>query len=308
MESEHVFMIPFRTVRIGTLKTFPPRDRRNIPLQFSKETISFSAVLEQKGYNKNAIQFNIPSRGIVLIEAHLKVGCPVIWITFDSDTAERIRRITNMHLETEPASYLDPDSNELAEKRLCIIPIHDPVEESQVEIFYKVVRSIADERNLDFTKIFHELLRSDCNRQLIRCTQYITQLTKFQNSFRTKKDIETETKSAVIVTKTVSENKNEDEHDFIIIASDEEEDSNMDSLSTKLEKKNKKIGSKDVNNTKHRRQADYPSGISSHRSHSYKFQKKEYVAPKRKSSPDLVDFDKNYIPESNRFKHQKFET
>nr|XP_039251264.1 histone-lysine N-methyltransferase EHMT1-like [Styela clava] len=270
------FEIPFRTIRIGSMKSFPAAIS-NSNLKFTKYSMKFKVVLEHK--RNEPIKFVIPTSGIQLLEGYVSRGCPVIWVTTDVQTARRIRKLCGMQSSSHPTPYFDPESKELANRRLSIIPADDPISNKQMSKFRTIVRIIATERKVDWDSVFLELSRMECNDQLMKCTKYISDLTQVQARMKIKQEAEKDPNSPLYVkSESLHELQNANTSEAIVISSDDDDDITKNSDISLSEKENSPI---------HTNSAEIAiseiSGSSEH-----------LITP----SPDIADFDGDKRPET----------
>ncbi|XP_076823890.1 histone-lysine N-methyltransferase EHMT2-like isoform X1 [Clavelina lepadiformis] len=222
--------LEFRTIRLGTLKTFPSKcelitlnkeTRKTKPLVLTEKGFKFLLQLEQDG-GSAGIVIKIAAKHIQSITAYMQRGCPVIWIKPDQICAERIRARCN--LTTRLGPYLDPSSEATAEQEIAIIPSQDPLPfaicHSIQRIFHKIAASCGISKDRFFTQISHK----ENNEKLVQCTVYMDNMENKRMGSAARSSACKKAALSTPITTTASNNKHKTAPTRKILDSDTDSD------------------------------------------------------------------------------------
>uniref|UniRef100_H2Y6Q8 Uncharacterized protein n=1 Tax=Ciona savignyi TaxID=51511 RepID=H2Y6Q8_CIOSA len=166
---------PIRSVRIGSLKTFPVQvddgmdsKKTTIPLHLDESGVKFTVLPEGEVDRDKQITIKISSKRIERVEVYVLRGCPVIYIITDEKMAKSIRRTCNMN--DRMSYFYDPKSNVLAEQHITVITDQDPLPFALAHNIQKIFKQIFKNHGKRMDTSFKVLSQRECNDKLVQCT------------------------------------------------------------------------------------------------------------------------------------------
>lgn len=229
-------MITCRSIRIGSLKTSPSKNK---DVKFTKKGFRFCIDLDSP--RKKTIELVIPAENIKRIEGYLGTGCPLLWVATDAACAARLRKQCGMVKDVYPTPYYDPKSEEIAESRVCLVPLHDPISDEQQLEFRSVLSVIATKRRSTLSSLFNEMNKDVCHDQLVRCTRYISEISALQSTWKLKREKLPDDHASLAIF------QDNNDAESIVISSDNESDDMPDSGVPSKNSEDRTSGTKRIN-------------------------------------------------------------
>jgi len=235
--------LEFRTIRIGTLRTFP-KDVNNVKeaMLFNETGFRFKVQLSSSGSGPY-YDIEMPSEHITKIEAFTGRGCPVMWITPSKTLATEIR--SKFGLDDPNGWYLDPNSKrDKAETRIAVVVAVDPIPFEETQSLKKIFNKIAQKINIHPDAFYVKMTHRECNDELVRCTLFMDKVEALEKKGKIKgvvpKHNQDDVKKPKIVKMSVKTTENGEKITTTVQDNDDEPSYNGDRTTAKVKSNGKR--------------------------------------------------------------------
>uniref|UniRef100_F6TT96 Uncharacterized protein n=1 Tax=Ciona intestinalis TaxID=7719 RepID=F6TT96_CIOIN len=179
--------VPFRTIRIGTLKAFPipldendvsPHAKNTAPLILNESGVTFSFTIDGEYEPEKKLTIKISARRLERVECYVLRGCPVIWLTTDEKMARKIRSVCNM--VDRNGFFYDPSSAVKGERHIAAITQQDPLPYTMGHSIQNIFKQLFRNQNKKVDSHFRIISQKHCNTKLVQCSTSMDEVKRKQ--------------------------------------------------------------------------------------------------------------------------------